>query len=100
MEAGAATTAAPRESTQSRQPRNRRRGGRLLDLGLNAYAGLALIYLLIPIAIILVFSFNNPRGRFDFLRQESRSTPGRTPSRCPESGMRWSRRSRWPPSPR
>ena len=71
MEAGAATTtAAPRESTQSRKPRNRRRGGRLLDLGLNAYAGLALIYLLIPIAIILVFSFNNPRGRFNFLWQE------------------------------
>jgi spermidine/putrescine transport system permease protein len=48
----------------------RRRGGRLIDLGLNAYAGLALLYLLVPIGIILVFSFNKPRGRFNFLWQE------------------------------
>jgi spermidine/putrescine transport system permease protein len=45
----------------------RRRG---LDWLLNAYAGLALIYLLVPIAIIIVFSFNNPRGRFNFIWQE------------------------------
>ena len=48
----------------------RRRGGKLLDIGLNVYAGLALLYLLVPIAIILVFSFNKPRGRFNFLWQE------------------------------
>jgi spermidine/putrescine transport system permease protein len=48
----------------------RRRGGKLLDVGLNVYAGLALLYLLVPIAIILVFSFNKPRGRFNFLWQE------------------------------
>jgi spermidine/putrescine transport system permease protein len=51
-------------------PRNRRRGGRLLDLGLNAYALLALLYLLVPIAVILVFSFNDPRGRFNYIWQE------------------------------
>jgi spermidine/putrescine transport system permease protein len=45
----------------------RRRG---LDWLLNAYAGLALIYLLVPIAVILVFSFNNPVGRFNFIWQE------------------------------
>jgi spermidine/putrescine transport system permease protein len=43
---------------------------RLLDGVLNVYAGLALLYLLVPIAIILVFSFNNPRGRFNFIWQE------------------------------
>jgi spermidine/putrescine transport system permease protein len=45
----------------------RRRG---LDWLLNAYAGLALIYLLIPITVIIVFSFNNPKGRFNFIWQE------------------------------
>jgi spermidine/putrescine transport system permease protein len=43
---------------------------RLLDGVLNVYAGLALLYLLVPIAIILVFSFNDPRGRFNFIWQE------------------------------
>jgi spermidine/putrescine transport system permease protein len=50
--------------------RSRRRGGKLIDAGLNVYAGLALLYLLVPIAIILVFSFNKPRGRFNFIWQE------------------------------
>src|SRR5215207_9997820 len=40
------------------------------DGALNLYAGLALLYLLVPVAIILVFSFNNPRGRFNFIWQE------------------------------
>jgi spermidine/putrescine transport system permease protein len=44
--------------------------GRLLDGLLNAYAGLALLYLLVPIAVILAFSFNDPRGRFNFIWQE------------------------------
>ena len=48
----------------------RRRGGKLLDIGLNVYAALALLYLLVPIAVILVFSFNKPRGRFNFLWQQ------------------------------
>jgi spermidine/putrescine transport system permease protein len=45
-------------------------GRRALDWVLNAYAGLALLYLLVPVFIILVFSFNNPRGRFNFIWQE------------------------------
>jgi spermidine/putrescine transport system permease protein len=45
----------------------RKRG---LDWLLNAYAGLALIYLLVPIAVIIVFSFNDPVGRFNFIWNE------------------------------
>ena len=37
---------------------------------LNLYALLALLYLLVPILVILVFSFNNPVGRFNFIWQE------------------------------
>jgi spermidine/putrescine transport system permease protein len=44
--------------------------GRILDRLLNVYAGLALLYLLVPIGVILVFSFNDPRGRFNFIWQE------------------------------
>jgi spermidine/putrescine transport system permease protein len=45
----------------------RKRG---LDWVLNGYAALGLVYLLIPIAVIIVFSFNQPRGRFNFIWQE------------------------------
>jgi spermidine/putrescine transport system permease protein len=65
MEAGAATAHAA-ASTRS----GSRVAGRMLDALLNIYAGLALLYLLVPIAIILVFSFNEPRGRFNFIWQE------------------------------
>ena len=44
--------------------------GRALDGLLNVYAGLALLYLLVPIAIIIAFSFNEPRGRFNFIWQK------------------------------
>ena len=67
MEAGAATARA-RTRDETRGPI--RVGRRLLDVGLNLYAGLALVFLLVPIAVILVFSFNDPRGRFNFLWQE------------------------------
>jgi spermidine/putrescine transport system permease protein len=45
----------------------RKRGA---DWLLNGYAALALVYLLLPIAVIIVFSFNNPVGRFNFIWQE------------------------------
>ena len=45
----------------------RRRG---LDWLLNAYGALALFYLLLPIAVIVVFSFNNPASRFNFIWEE------------------------------
>jgi spermidine/putrescine transport system permease protein len=35
-----------------------------------AYTGLAVIYLLLPVAIIILFSFNNPAGRRNFVWQE------------------------------
>jgi spermidine/putrescine transport system permease protein len=70
MEAGAATAPSTARTAEGRRPGSRRRGGRLLDLGLNIYALLALLYLLVPIGVILVFSFNDPRGRFNFLWQE------------------------------
>jgi spermidine/putrescine transport system permease protein len=73
VEAGTAPTPTARPEAgakAARGPGNGRRGGKLLDLGLNVYALLALIYLLVPIAVILVFSFNDPRGRFNFIWQE------------------------------
>lgn len=33
---------------------------------LSAYAILALIYLFVPIVVVIAFSFNNPRGRFNY----------------------------------
>jgi spermidine/putrescine transport system permease protein len=33
---------------------------------LTAYATLALVYLFLPIAVVVAFSFNNPAGRFNF----------------------------------
>jgi len=47
-----------------------RLGRRLLNGALNLFAGLAIVYLLVPIAVILVFSFNDPRGRFNFVWQQ------------------------------
>jgi spermidine/putrescine transport system permease protein len=60
----------PSRAPAVRRRRGLRTRGRLLDGALNVYAGLAILYLLVPIAIILVFSFNNPRGRFNFIWQE------------------------------
>jgi spermidine/putrescine transport system permease protein len=70
MEAGAATAPSPARTREGGRPGGRRRRGKLLDWGLNIYALLALLYLLVPIAVILVFSFNNPIGRFNFIWQE------------------------------
>jgi spermidine/putrescine transport system permease protein len=46
------------------------RAGRwLLNQTLNVYAALALIYLLVPVVIILLFSFNDTKSRFNFVWQ-------------------------------
>jgi spermidine/putrescine transport system permease protein len=68
----AATATAPREKAAQGGGGGGplRLGRRAIDWLLNAYAGLALIYLLVPIFIIIVYSFNNPRGRFNFVWQE------------------------------
>jgi spermidine/putrescine transport system permease protein len=65
----AATTTAARPAGAER-PAARRVGRVALDWLLNVYAGLALLYLLVPIGVILVFSFNDPVGRFNFLWNE------------------------------
>jgi spermidine/putrescine transport system permease protein len=65
----AATASAPAREHEQPRPGNRV-GRRLLDASLNLYALLALLYLLLPIAIILVYSFNDPRGRFNFIWQK------------------------------
>jgi spermidine/putrescine transport system permease protein len=44
-------------------------GRKVLDRSLTVYAGLALLYLMVPIAIIALYSFNDPRGRFNFVWQ-------------------------------
>lgn len=62
MEAGAATVAPP----ALRQPALLRAWKWLREKALNIYAGLAIAYMLIPIAVIIVFSFNDPEGRFNF----------------------------------
>ena len=54
------------EISPVRRPRLHALGRRLLDQSLNVYAGLALIYLLAPIAVIVVFSFNDPQSRFNY----------------------------------
>jgi spermidine/putrescine transport system permease protein len=64
MEAGALTAqrAEPR-------PGPLRVGRWLLHHSLNVYAALALAYLMVPIAIILLFSFNDTQSRFNFVWQ-------------------------------
>ena len=70
MEAATATQPQERPARGSGGAGPQRLGRRALDWLLNAYAGLALLYLLVPIFIIIVFSFNNPNGRFNFVWQE------------------------------
>jgi spermidine/putrescine transport system permease protein len=42
---------------------------RLRPDALTIYAALAFVYLMLPIAVVVVFSFNNPAGRFNFTWQ-------------------------------
>lgn len=42
------------------------RSGRLRTWGLGIWTVLAILYMLLPIAIIVIFSFNDPAGRFNF----------------------------------
>jgi spermidine/putrescine transport system permease protein len=39
---------------------------KIREQALTIYAALALAYLMLPIAVVIVFSFNNPLGRFNF----------------------------------
>jgi spermidine/putrescine transport system permease protein len=51
-------------------PRRRSLGlGWIRRYVLTVYAGLVLVYLFLPIAIVILFSFNNPAGRFNYTWQ-------------------------------
>jgi spermidine/putrescine transport system permease protein len=53
-------------------PTPRRRWGVLAfirEQALTAYAILAFVYLLLPIAVVIAFSFNDPKGRFNYVWQ-------------------------------
>ncbi|HYY32346.1 MAG TPA: ABC transporter permease [Gaiellaceae bacterium] len=51
-------------------PRRRSLGvGWIRNYVLTVYAGLALVYLFLPIAVVILFSFNNPAGRFNYTWQ-------------------------------
>jgi spermidine/putrescine transport system permease protein len=47
----------------------RRAGRTVLNQSLNVYSGLVLVYLMLPVAIILLFSFNDTQSRFNFVWQ-------------------------------
>ena len=66
MEAATATQGGVRPV---RHPRALAFGRAVLNQSLNLYAALALIYMLLPIAIIIVFSFNDTKSRFNFTWQ-------------------------------
>jgi spermidine/putrescine transport system permease protein len=61
MTATAETLALPQQRTTLS-----RVGGWVRSHLLSAYAVLALLYLFLPIAIVIAFSFNNPKGRFNY----------------------------------
>jgi len=47
----------------------KRAGRRMLNGSIKVYAGLAIAYLLAPIVVIIAFSFNDTRSRFNFVWQ-------------------------------
>jgi spermidine/putrescine transport system permease protein len=62
----AVATAAPTPAVQTVRPR-RQLLGRLIDRYLLVlYALLAIIYLMMPVAVIILFSFNDPTGRTNY----------------------------------
>ena len=65
MEAHAATAVSP--APAARRGSALSRAWRWLrEHGINIYAGFAIAYMLIPIVLIIVFSFNDPAGKFNF----------------------------------
>jgi spermidine/putrescine transport system permease protein len=60
MTTAEALTASPRASVPARVWEG------VKHHALSAYAALALIYLFLPIAVVIAFSFNNPKGRFNY----------------------------------
>ena len=67
---------------------------------LTVFGLLALAYLMLPIVVVIVFSFNDPSGRLTTPGRASPRRTGRTCSVRPSSATRWERASRSPCSPR
>ena len=61
---------------------------------LTVYALLVFGYLLLPIAVVVAFSFNDPAGRFNYTWQGFTLRTGRTRSACPDCARRCRARSR------
>ncbi len=61
------TPASPAGMPADSAPVPRRRRGRLADRLLHIYTWLLIIWLALPIAAVALFSFNNPKGRFNIL---------------------------------
>ena len=61
---------------------------------LTVYAVLAFVYLLLPIAVVIAFSFNDPAGRFNYTWQGFTLDNWRTGTACPGSATRSCSRSR------
>jgi spermidine/putrescine transport system permease protein len=65
----AAPPAAPAASRRRRRLSGPRRWDTLRDKALGLWAGLALLYLFVPIFIVILFSFNDNKGRFNLVFQ-------------------------------
>ncbi len=57
----------PRPAAVSQERRSRRALGRLDRWVLPAFTALAIIYLLLPIATMIIYSFNDPVGKFNYV---------------------------------
>ncbi len=56
-------------SADASSQRPERGRGRVIDWALGLWSGLALLYLFIPVFIVVLFSFNDNKGRFNFTWQ-------------------------------
>lgn len=65
-QAGAAIATAAQQTPGPKKVRARRNWG---DLLLRVVAGMVLLYLFLPIFVIILFSFNNPAGKFNYTWQ-------------------------------
>ena len=95
MERAAVTTAAETIAgppAPSQRPA-RGSGASCASTSLTAFAILALVYLMLPIAVVILFSFNDPVGRFNFTWQGFSLDAWLNPFGFPDSGRRSSSRS-------
>jgi spermidine/putrescine transport system permease protein len=69
VEAAPGASGALERVTEGRRPPSARRGDRIRTGLLGAWSALALLYLFIPVFIVVLFSFNDNRGRFNFTWQ-------------------------------